>query len=131
MIEEEYVSFDTAKLLKEKGFMGIPCTRFYAPDSKTFFNGYSSNGREEGYAAPTQELAMRWLRNEHKTHIVVNPNPTNPLFYLNIYKLYGDEWVPADCDTSMVYSGESIEEKNFKTYEEAAEAAIKYCLEKL
>ena len=47
MIEEQFVSFDTAKLLKEAGF-DVPCR-----------GGYHANRFR--YEAPTQALAARWL----------------------------------------------------------------------
>lgn len=55
MIEESYVSFDTAKMLKEAGF-DVPCR-----------GGYHVNRFR--YEAPTQALAARWLREVHKLHV--------------------------------------------------------------
>lgn len=55
MIEEQFVSFETAKLLKEAGF-DIPCR-----------GGYHVNRFR--YEAPTQALAARWMREVHKLHV--------------------------------------------------------------
>lgn len=56
MIEESYVSFDTARMLKEAGF-DVPCR-----------GGYHVNRFR--YEAPTQALAARWLREVHNIMIV-------------------------------------------------------------
>ena len=58
MIEESYVSFDTARMLKEAGF-DVPCRA-----------GYHANRFR--YEAPTQALAARWLREVHGIHIFCN-----------------------------------------------------------
>ena len=55
MIEEQYVSLDTAKLLKEAGF-DVPCR-----------GGYHVNRFR--YEAPTQALAARWLREVHHINV--------------------------------------------------------------
>ena len=49
-IEEEYVSFETAKLLREKGFDDV-CRAFIA--------------------APSQSVVMRWLREVHNINIEI------------------------------------------------------------
>ena len=69
MIEESYVSFETAKLLKEKGFP--------SPNEKSnvdtltcvaVFKGHLTKIQEglikpdNDYFIPTMSLAMRWLR---------------------------------------------------------------------
>ena len=75
MIEEQFVSFDTAKLLKEVGF-NIPCRGIYVTDRTGYyeFREYdnkqttddlcwdSEDGFQYEYLAPTQALADRWLR---------------------------------------------------------------------
>ncbi len=65
-MSDTLVSFETAKLAKEKGF----------PDILGLT--YSQDGRLEGhrsinYPAPTQSLLQKWLREEH--NISVNPIP--------------------------------------------------------
>ena len=126
MITEYYVSFETAKLLKEKGFEQEPdyATSWYA-------NQYYKNScqgesclSERGIfiPAPTLQTAMKWLREAHNIHVVPKFD-----FYAGYY-------------TGRIYDGrrESTAEKDHyiaivgnKTYEEAGEAAIKYCLENL
>ena len=64
MIEGRYVSFDTAKMLKEAGFH-IPCVKVYNKGSKKLASwsyAADSNQHQRYYSAPTQALAARWLR---------------------------------------------------------------------
>lgn len=66
MIEEAYISFETAKLLKEKGF-NEPCLYYYFSNGKI--------GKRKGlkdrncpavntFSMPTLQMAMRWMREE-------------------------------------------------------------------
>ena len=76
-IEDEYVSFETAKLLKEAGF-DVPCTSQYT-EGKCIWNvgyPYNFNQDEFGYSRPTQALAERWLRE---------------VYNVAIYSLYDDD----------------------------------------
>ena len=70
MIGEQFVSFDTAKLLKEAGF-DVPCTSQYT-EGKCIWNvgyPYNFNQDEFGYSRPTQALAARWLREVHHLNV--------------------------------------------------------------
>ena len=64
MIEESYVSFDTAKMLKEAGF-NEPCR--YSYDNVGGFRWFKiRESTPKGWVpCPTQALAARWLC-EHK-----------------------------------------------------------------
>jgi len=136
MIKEDYVSFETAKLLKEKGF-DEPCDfvydrgelewiyhRFIFLDGKISTN---SNFRDsEIISAPTMQMAMKWLREVHKVFIYIEPFITTS--GLQGYKPYctkigGDlMWV----NPMRKYSNTSSD-----TPEEACEVVLKYCLENL
>lgn len=120
-IEEDYVSFEVAKLLKEKGF-NYPCRVVYSP--KGIVKHYL---KEEIYAhhlkghkklCPTLQMAMKWLREVHNIDI----------FPWKIGKgIYS-------CAIFNSNTGQDLSsDKNFPSekYEETAEAAIKYCLENL
>ena len=86
MIEETYVSFEVAKLLKEKGFneqcwklyelgdFGIPVrlNGFELNDEGGFWNNeyLELYKKEHSYindicSAPTHQMAMQWLREKH------------------------------------------------------------------
>lgn len=126
MITEDYVSFETAKLLKEKGF-NFPCCRRYKGDSMItqsalYSTPFYQEEKSSGYVlCPTLQMAMKWLREVYNIIIVVEPymyhySDSKTLSYL--YSIwYGDNY---DCKN-----------KEYNSYEEAVEVAIKYCLENL
>lgn len=128
MITEDYVSFEVAKLLKEKGF-DIPCHYTYHGDITSVpffhrkvknFNGEEYSGKTtEWVSCPTHQMAMKWLREEKHIIFVFKPATFS-----------GEEctyW------TYEIWAGDNFEGEvmSFKTYEEAVEAALKYSLENL
>ena len=126
MIQEDYVGFEIAKLLKEKGF-DEPCFR-YAESKEIYESGdwYVGNVTGGCIGVPTLQMAMKWLREVHKIHISVEMG-----FDVDNHQYYF--FVPSVCrfsDKSGEY-GNPFGEKEFDTYEQACEAAIKYCLENL
>lgn len=125
MITEDYVSFETAKLLKENGFDEE--TRGYYPikgdaTGRLMFGiEYNHNHSQVQISAPTLQMAMKWLRVVHGLDIDVSIEyTTKKTYYYSILKK------TAIRDIDCLHS-----ETNFKSYEEACEAAIKYCLENL
>ena len=120
MITEDYVSYNTAKLLKEKGF-DVPdyyCSRVYS--DKGTLQGVESvrfNGIKY-ISAPTLQMAMKWLREMHDLFIgveYVNILGLGYVYQSTIYR-FGDDNICCLYD---------------KSYEKSIEAAIKYCLENL
>ena len=70
MITEDYVSFETAKLLKKKGF-NEDCYTCYLIDEIQHYD-YESRNRDliEGViSAPTLQMTMKWLREIHNIDI--------------------------------------------------------------
>ena len=132
MIKEDYVSFETAKLLKEKGFQA-KCTACYHSDpSHTFklISGrinycnprFSKCKMIPPYNAPTLQMAMKWLREIYGLYIVIRPYVTEEgTFSLFDIKSIKEKGIVVNLKTKT----------GFTTYEEACEAAIKYCLENL
>ena len=139
MITEDYVSYEMAKLLKEKGFDEL-CPTFYEIDEPNsgpkyseklgwfLHNSYDYSDRHGKMiiSAPTLQMAMKWLREVHNVFIDISSR-----FSKN-----------ADKDVCLLYSCkklintykssyEIIEDGEWLNYEEACEAAIKYCLENL
>ena len=128
MISEDYVSFETAKLLKEKGF-DENCAALYNLRNGEFREKQTSyvfnNSQWDSFiTAPTLQMVMKWLREVHNLFIVIDRH------YFVVDKI------------SHIASGfkYSIEIKtintvyihtNYESFEEACEAAIKYCLENL
>ena len=129
MVTEDYINFETAKLLKEKGFNGV-CKTAY----ETITNEHeveqcspSSWGNLNQVKRPTLQMAMKWLMEEHNLVITT---------YFTV-----DGW--HSCVSRIKFNGEGVfiikiidgidgcNILNRDTYEEACEASIKYCLENL
>lgn len=136
-ITEDYCDFETAKLLKEKGFdIGV---RYYyqkIDDDITYHIGDFRNWNvyDMWYSMPTLQMAMKWLREVH--NIVIGVNVLNENNKGNTDYSNPDRWwyFWEFTDTKGVYKEELQPDplsNEYSTYEEAAEAAIKYCLEKL
>ena len=121
-ITEDYVSFEIAKLLKEKGF-NEPTIGIYYKDGT--FEYFSLNKWNSKFiipiSAPTLQMAMKWLREVHNLHITIKPYITTEgiMYVLEIYKLKSDRFTLLNSKAG------------FEKSEEACEAAIKYCLENL
>ena len=123
MITEDFVSFETAKLLKEKGFdETVRC--FYDIQTEIFCDNCvkTKNSYTESIAAPTLQMAIKWLR-EKEWFICIIPLA----FYCGekVCKFGYSIWAGDNFEVDEVSTPE------FSTYEEACEAAIKYCLENL
>lgn len=124
MITEDYVSFEVAKLLKEKGFGFDAYVRSYYEKDKyrtkeEFSTGnalWNYNISSFRYSAPTLQMAMKWLREVHNIAIETE---WEHLWYAYIKPMTSK---PSEQD---YYQCESSK------YEDACEAAIKYCLENL
>ena len=114
-IKEAYVSFDTAKLLKEKGF-NEDCYTCYVTDEIQHYDYKSRNSDliNGVISAPTQQMAMRWLREVNHLYIMVDFN-----FSRYKYKIFSSKGLLAS--TYYVHA----------TYELAVENAINYCLTNL
>jgi hypothetical protein len=134
-MQEELITFKTAKLAKEKGFVNGTkgCFIVYKEDDinpkgdkgtkkgefeycKRFSlkNGELDSDEDYNYLErPTQSLLQKWLREVYNTHLMVEP------FY-NEQKVlvYGFDLITERIEE------ETIVEKGFKTYEEALELGL-------
>lgn len=120
MITEDYVSFEVAKILKEKGFDGNVSV-YYNELGSTILscNPISKNLIK----CPTLQMTMRWLREVHHIFIDIDYDTIE----------FGDEpyfTLIINMNTMNYYRGNNLP-VNSATYEGAADAAIKYCLENL
>ena len=121
MITEDYVSFETAKLLKEKEF-NWEVHRSYLVNDNVFIPGDINDLplRKDAIRIPTLQMAMKWLREVHKLVPIILAGGDR--YWFRIDKVNEDYW------KNTIY----LEDENlFPTYEEACEASIKYCLENL
>ena len=153
MITEDYVSFETAKLLKEKGFSewcykcygdavyhkGIPISFDEECELKAEglgneieyvegghlydFGCYNRKKDAKVWAAPTLWAAMKWLRETHNIDIAIY---AENLFLGKRYSasIWKDITRRDNKDGAVIVAGAI-------TYEEAAETSIRYCLENL
>lgn len=143
MINEDFC-FEVAKLLKDKGFNEYCLKNYWSSDKElhdwkwelSYNRNSDENRNTKDCAAPTQQMAMKWLREEHQLHISVDVSP--------IYGKVKDEKGRNTC--GLLYwhymaSGEWVNEKynpnqkafivSAKSYEDAVEEALKYSLENL
>lgn len=118
MITEDYISFETAKLLKEKGF-DAECDYLYVDgklvraqgcacnwnDGETLFADYKNE-----FSAPTIQMAMKWLREKHK--ITIGILFKEDRIYYEIHR-----------NIEFVFGVDTPE-----SYEKVCDGAIKYCL---
>ena len=74
---EQLISFNTAKLAKEKGFNLSTYVGFGERGGKALGKLSTYTSSNLVYARPTQSLLQKWLREKHKIHIIVNPCNTN------------------------------------------------------
>lgn len=131
MIEETFVNFEVAQLLKVKGFDELCSCRYFINGAKTEAHQYLHRNTDSDMrgrcTAPTQQRVLKWLREVHNIHISIclgadvdNPN----------HIFYNPQIATFIPHKSVTYLGEFGDEE-FNTSEEACEAAIKYCLENL
>ena len=127
-MEDTRVTFETAKLAKEKGFpqetnrLEIPYYNY-----KGEFKGDVSDWRVRRYirgedtfdiefvSAPTQSLLAKWLREEYNIIVLVDYEGIDGYYY----KFYSYKEGNKDYDAS---------DKNYNTYEEAYEIGLQEAL---
>ena len=122
MITEDYVSNETAKLLKERGFDCIVTRSFFEHDNCYAPCDPSEVPRKDAIAIPTIQMAMKWLREKHNLYVDII---LHSMYHTLVYEVRIDKInSPSDIDVILPQISEP-------TYENACEAAIKYCLENL
>lgn len=107
MIAEQYVTFETAQLLKEAGF-DISCDKWYGED------GFFMSGNYMSHRCPTQSLAARWLRETHNILLILNPVLQGWIY--DLYDLKKHQYILCNEDAFT------------ENYEEAYEAALQEAL---
>ena len=122
-MEDTRITFETAKLAKEKGFhqepnrLKIPYYNYkgeFKGDVKDWLRKYlrkEDTSDVESVSAPTQSLLAKWLREEHNIHLIA---------YKNI-NIDGYDWcyITTDGITNI---------NSYKTYEEAYEIGLQEAL---
>ena len=124
-MEDTRITFETAKLAKEKGFYQEPNRRkvpYY--NYKGEFNGdvtdflrkylrEEDTSEEESVSAPTQSLLAKWLRERYNIHVT---SQIGNLDFINTYH-YDIRYIDNNQFICKVKG-------NFKTYEEALETGL-------
>ena len=122
MIEERYCSYEVSNLLQEKGF-NQECYGRYSTRSKEFHFDATRKCENHGLfiiAAPTHQMAMKWLREVYNLQIIIIPIRSRSTQHKNwTFEIYKN------------FSSLDVDVFTFPTYEEDCEAALKYVLEKL
>lgn len=138
MITEDYVSFEVAKLLRDKGF-DAKCRYYYIQTKEMFeidtryhtalttqelLDLQNIGEKEDRYAAPTQAIAMRWLREVHNLSVEVYRTACGYIGCITA--------IPSGTDIKFLETdGDDLASGAYTKWEYACEAAIKYCLENL
>ena len=125
MITEDYVSFELAKLLKEKGF-DEDTTAVYIGDKLLIKGNNTIHNCTDILIipAPTLQMAMKWLREKHII-ISIHPNGFDGNGECHWYKT--NIW----ADDNYQHTFDKNENIEKETYESACEDAIKWCLTNL
>ena len=129
MIEEDYVSFEVAKLLKEKGF-DVPVWFYYQNEELKLaswsaweedWNHCLINDKPSPFiSAPTLQMVMKWFRDTHHIDICIcrEIDRLGECFKGYIAVVYKDDY----------YKVTIRDVTKYLTYEEATNKAIKYGL---
>lgn len=120
-MQEQLITFQVAKLAKEKGF-NITTQVIYNDGGYKLNNGYYPDLHQEDIAAPTQTLLQRWLREVHNLFVWVFPENNGETFGWEIDESFKDKYkeLPDGEYDLMDYS--------YKTYEEALEVGLQEAL---
>lgn len=129
-ITEDYVSFETAKLLKEKwfdegcSFVVNTISKNVMPVSWPTTNSDIEDEKANLIALPTLQMAMKWLREVHNLSVEVYRTACGYIgCIVNI---------PSGTDIKFLEEdGDDLPSGQYTKWEYACEAAIKYCLENL
>lgn len=133
-ISEDYVSFETAKLFKDKGFQQIQDNCGYFTTEMIYSINVDDNGehhfahqypagvynKDKYIAAPTLQMAMKWLREVHNINIDIVPIWNQKRFEYQVFVITPE-------NAKHCY----IDDELYLGYEQACDVAIRYCLENL
>ena len=120
-MNEDYVSLEVAKLLKEKGFDSHYSTHFYKNNKLECYMDDRKKYwlQKDEYAAPTLYMAQKWLRETKGIYIWVEP-------------VIGHRWTVSFCDLNVCAEESDWIERElhkdgypiYDSYEDALNAGI-------
>ena len=143
-MQEQIITFETAKLVKEKGF-NIPVIKYYTPkgycsesegyqterlEESNWNNGmgsYPTLSKDVCCSAPTQSLLQKWLREVHQLYVEVQVDQTTyPKFHFEVTRFIGN---PKDLsEREWGWESKYHAEYLYRTYEEALEEGLQIAL---
>lgn len=129
MIKDDFVSFETAKQLKEKGF-DVECD--YAYNNKGDFFKIDKAEQESIFCyMPTIQLAAKWLREKYRIYIEnhITKNHIGGIDHWCKINTINDLTPFSNKSPFISYIIDSVDSCN--TYEQAIEAAIAYSLKNI
>lgn len=123
MVKERYVSYEVAKLLKDKGFDEECIKTYNISNGQTYIDGETCNNElteiSELITAPTQAMACDWLTENYK-------------IYIDVSFVSGKGYVGTICDISDFDNAFGIvETKYYSCIETVYNEALKYVLTNL
>lgn len=126
MVEEQYVTFETAKMAKEKGF-NESCKCFYEKvlDKviKWECNGGIISTLRDEFLCPTQSLLARWLREKYNLYIEIDY-----IDYIDTCGVKGFAVYLNDIQNNRYLNFDVIP---YDTYEEAMEDGLQEALKNI
>ena len=122
MLQEELVTYEVAKLAREKGFRER-CIEHYYDDTKDLYRSstpqcYNFGGNTSD--APTQSLLQRWLREEKGYYVYPFFDNEKLKWTYVVRERTGDMWIPLIGETPY-----------YDKYEDAMEGVLKFVLKNL
>ena len=125
-MSEQRISFETAKLAKEIGFILNYPTACYTDDGQLWISENLLSERITGkpkplliFNAPTQSLLQKWLREKHNIHIEIDLDTDDRFYILKPYKYVVD--IYQDVDHKFI-------KELIDSYEEALEIGLQEAL---
>jgi hypothetical protein len=117
-MKDTLITFETAKLAKEKGFNEIVSTA-YGRIQESLYESNCTNRNSENIflSAPTQSFLQKWLREVHEIHINIST------FYFEDLEKYGYE-----VEDIIHKDGWIVLSNTAGTYEEALEIGLQEAL---
>ena len=150
---EDFVTFEIAKKLKEKGFtckypfamyneLGSYCPLTTSSDYVTSESGYKyrcyydyNDFDENDFIAPTISQVLKWLRKERKLHIepciLASADIDADGRVINEFTYWSFRIVSIVTGDMIYFEYEHVDDKRFDSYEQATLAGIEYVLDNL
>lgn len=130
-MKDQLITFETAKLAKEKGFNEY-CYNYWIDENTQTNEHYIGKLVKEfkPIPAPTQSLLQKWLREKHNIDVVISPER----YYTGVnYLVQAQKWdLNADPEVKLnfVIKGSCWYNDNheYPTYEEALEKGLQEAL---